>query len=540
MTTELLASIAPGAPLLAAMATTPRSPSVASTRTAPGGAALAVGAALLLLLTAPATPAPALFGLLVHDRPGAMIALLAATIALLVLVFAGRAFGSEVAGARFARRAAALTGATITLALAGNIVVLVLAWLAVGVLLTMLLDQRRGPAAREAVRTTRRLLLVGDGALLIALVLVLATAGPIALKGAMASATGALEAVALPGLGALTLLDLVAVLLVVAAMSRSALVPLHRWLPSTLAAPTPVSALLHAGVVNGAGVLLLATAPILGAAPLATALAFASGAATALLATAVMLVRADVKGGLAWSTAGQMGFMVVQIAIGAFGAALFHLIGHGLYKAAAFLGAGDAISAHARARHRPASSAVPSPRARGTAVVLLPTLGLAVAWWVLDPGFAPAKAVLFLTVAWLMTASLVAGWLRTAPLGVLRSTLAAAVVAPGLAVGYLGAIVGFERLVAGALPTSGPAAIGVWPVALVIAVAALASLAVAASPEGALLRVRVHAWLTGRSIRPLPLVVSGSGAAPRGAGPGAATAPVRTPVPHAHSVEVLR
>jgi NADH:ubiquinone oxidoreductase subunit 5 (subunit L)/multisubunit Na+/H+ antiporter MnhA subunit len=78
------------------------------------------------------------------------------------------------------------------------------------------------------------------------------------------------------------------------------------------------------------------------------ALAFAVGAVTALFGTAVMLVRTDVKGALVWSTSGQMGFMVVQLGVGAFAAALFHVVGHALYKAALFLGAGDAISAHGR------------------------------------------------------------------------------------------------------------------------------------------------------------------------------------------------
>ncbi len=153
--------------------------------------------------------------------------------------------------------------------------------------------------------------------------------------------------------GPLSLVTVVAVCLVIAGIARSALVPLHAWLPSTLAAPTPVSALLHAGVINGAGVLLIRFSPIFASSAGAMALAFAIGIVTALFATAIMLVRTDVKGGLVWSTSGQMGFMVVQLGVGAFAAALFHIVGHALYKASMFLGAGGAISAHSRQNQRP-------------------------------------------------------------------------------------------------------------------------------------------------------------------------------------------
>ena len=133
---------------------------------------------------------------------------------------------------------------------------------------------------------------------------------------------------------------MVALLVVVAALARCAQGPFGPWLPGTVAAPTPVSALLHAGFVNGGGILLIRTGAIASSSSVALVVAFAVAAATAVVATAIMAQRSDVKSELAYSTMGQMGFMVAECAVGAFGAGLVHLIGHALYKATLFLGSG--------------------------------------------------------------------------------------------------------------------------------------------------------------------------------------------------------
>lgn len=538
---EALAPIAPGAPLLAAMALLVRpSSSLAASRLALAGAVAAGVASLLLLVIAPEGGASALAGLLLVDRVRMAIALLAAAIATLVIAFASRALAGDGHESRFARLASLLTAATITLALAGNVIVLALAWVAVGQVLLALLAHDRTDPARDAVRRTRRAFLVGDAAVLNAVAIMTAVARPVRLDGALASTSAELAALPVAGIDGLRLIDVVAVLLVIAGIARSALVPLHRWLPGTLAAPTPVSALLHAGVVNGAGVLLLAMAPVFSAAAAATALAFGVGAATAVLGMAVMLVRVDVKGGLAWSTSAQMGFMVVQLAIGAYGAALFHLLGHGMYKAAAFLGAGDAISMHARMRHRPAPSSVPNVATRALAVVVTPTAGLGLAWWLIAPGFSPAKTLLFVTVAWLLSAYLVLGWLRSAPLGVAGSLATAAVGAPLVAGGYLTAIVGFERFVGAALPAAGAAAVGVVPLAVVLGAVLLAGVVLAALPASSTIRVRAYAWLVGSAIRPHRVRSLARRGAVAGAAAPVAVQPGTVPAAHALTPEVTR
>src|SRR5690606_181873 len=138
-------------------------------------------------------------------------------------------------------------------------------------------------------------------------------------------------------------LQIAAVCLALAVVLRTALLPLHGWLIQVMEAPTPVSALLHAGVVNLGGFVLIRFFPLLEAVPLARWLLVVIGLATALLAGLVMLTRVSIKVRLAWSTVAQMGFMVLECALGLYTLALLHLMGHSLYKAHAFLAASGAV-----------------------------------------------------------------------------------------------------------------------------------------------------------------------------------------------------
>ncbi len=139
--------------------------------------------------------------------------------------------------------------------------------------------------------------------------------------------------------GASPALHASAVLLVLAVALRTALLPVHGWLIQVMEAPTPVSALLHAGVVNLGGYVLIRFAPLLEHATLARWLLVALGLGTAVLAGLVMLTRISIKVRLAWSTVAQMGFMVLECGLGLYTLAALHLIGHSLYKAHAFLSA---------------------------------------------------------------------------------------------------------------------------------------------------------------------------------------------------------
>ena len=148
-------------------------------------------------------------------------------------------------------------------------------------------------------------------------------------------------------------------LVVLAAALKTAAFPLHGWLTEVMEAPTPVSALLHAGVINSGGVILIALAGLVQQSPGAMAALVIVGGFTALFGAAVMLTQSAVKTSLAWSTVSQMGFLLLQCGLGLWPLALLHIVAHSLYKAHAFLSSGGAVQAVAKLR-RPGPIAVPS------------------------------------------------------------------------------------------------------------------------------------------------------------------------------------
>ncbi|MFL0712081.1 MAG: proton-conducting transporter membrane subunit [Microcella pacifica] len=184
-------------------------------------------------------------------------------------------------------------------------------------------------------------------------------------------------AVVLSSLGAGT--DAAALLLVVAAALRCALPPAQSWLVGSLYAPTPVSAALHGGIVNGGGILVITQLPLISDSLLATvALALLAGFGL-LVGVAASLTRTDIKGRLVLSTVAQMGFMLLCAALGLAAAALVHLVAHGLYKSSLFLSSSDGIDQRAYERRAPARLAL-SPRgavARVATGAALPVLALA-------------------------------------------------------------------------------------------------------------------------------------------------------------------
>ncbi len=379
---------------------------------------------------------------LTADRATAVLALLTALVGLIVQSYGARALEGDPRLGRFSVAAGVLTGATAMVAYAATLGVLVVGWVATSVALVVLLRHRAGwqPADRAA-RLTGRTFAVGDLALVAATVVWAVSVGDVDLRRADAA----------DQLGGA--LPVVAILLVLAGLCRSALVPGHRWLPSTIVAPTPVSALLHAGVVNGLGVLAIRTAPVVGGSAAAMWVLFVAGTLTAVLATSVMLVRPDVKGALAWSTGGQMGFMAVQIAVGAFAAALFHIVGHALYKATLFLGAGGAITAHASARHHPHAARSMHPAVSAVVGAAVPAAALAAVFFLIDPHLSTSGTVLVATFGWLSGAALLRGWLAAVPAR--PTAIAIGIGATVLAtVGYVAGLAAFEHAVAPSVPFS--------------------------------------------------------------------------------------
>jgi len=141
-------------------------------------------------------------------------------------------------------------------------------------------------------------------------------------------------------------LGLAACGLAVTALLKCAQLPVHGWLIQVVDAPTPVSALLHAGVINLGGFLLILFSPLMLQSTAANGLLLFVAGVSFVLSALIMQTRVSVKVRLAWSTSAQMGFMLVECAMGLYELALLHLVAHSLYKAHAFLSAGSSVQQH--------------------------------------------------------------------------------------------------------------------------------------------------------------------------------------------------
>ncbi len=147
----------------------------------------------------------------------------------------------------------------------------------------------------------------------------------------------------LPPAGVMTL---IAILIFMGPMAKSAQVPLHTWLPDAMAGPTPISALIHAATMVAAGVYLVGRVfPVFQLSPSAMIFVAVIGTITAVIAATIALTQTDIKKALAYSTCSQLGFMVAAMGCGAFAAGLFHLFTHAFFKAMLFLCSGSVIHA---------------------------------------------------------------------------------------------------------------------------------------------------------------------------------------------------
>ncbi|EIL94772.1 MULTISPECIES: proton-conducting transporter membrane subunit [Rhodanobacter] len=259
----------------------------------------------------------------------------------------------------------AALAAVLLLVGAGNLIQLVLAWIAVSVALRqLLLFYAERDAARRAARKKLLFSSIGAGALLLA-------AGLLA-HGYGSTDIAVINAAARTG-DRPVLVTLAAAALAVAALLKSAQFPTHGWLTEVMEAPTPVSALLHAGVINAGGFLLIRFADVMLLAPGVLAVLAMVGGFTAIFGALVMLTQPAVKTSLAWSTVAQMGFMTLQCGLALFPLALLHIVAHSLYKAHSFLSSGGAVEQVAATR-RPGPVAVPDGAAVGRAFVLAITI----------------------------------------------------------------------------------------------------------------------------------------------------------------------
>jgi NADH-quinone oxidoreductase subunit L len=225
---------------------------------------------------------------------------------------------------------------------AANFFVLLVGWGLVGLSSYLLIGfWHERPSAVAAAKKAFIINAVGDAAMALALFLLVQHAGTLDFYGA-----GGVFKQAVSLGGNTWLINIVAAGLLVGALAKSAQIPLHTWLPDAMEGPTPVSALIHAATMVTAGVYLIVRAhPLFEQAVHVQQTAAGIGAVTLLAAGAIALVQTDIKRVIAYSTMSQIGYMFLAAGIGAYSAAMFHLVTHAFFKALLFLAAGVVIHA---------------------------------------------------------------------------------------------------------------------------------------------------------------------------------------------------
>lgn len=281
------------------------------------------------------------WGIIRFDSLSTLMCVLIAAISLIVNIYSLRYMVEEAGYARFFVLLGCMTGTLFLMVAAGDLITLLIAWYLVGVLLYLLLgfDTKSQPAFRYAFWTwiTYRF---GDLPLVLAAVLLYQAFDSWSLSfifQRLAIQPNITTIFDLP------LVEVVGALVALAAFARSAQFFLHTWLPYTMAGPTPVSALMHAGIVNAGGFLINRFAPLFVETSYVLHWVFIVGLATAVIGSVLMLTQNDIKKALGYSTMGQMGFMIMECGVGAFSLAIYHLIAHGLFKGTLFLSSGGVI-----------------------------------------------------------------------------------------------------------------------------------------------------------------------------------------------------
>ena len=317
-------------PLLYAFAAFP-----ASWRVALACTALAFGLAVVSLILL-ALGGPLIIINLRADAPGSIVLLLVTFIGWVITRYSQTYLSGDAGQTRYARWLMATLAAVAVVVVTNNLAVLALAWMATSLALHQLLTFfSHRPAALIAAHKKFLASRLGDVCIFTAVVLIGSTIGSLHIDQIIAKS----QALTVYPLA----LKVAVFLMVLSALLKCAQLPVHGWLIQVMEAPTPVSALLHAGIVNLGGFLLIRFSPLVSEVGGAQTLLVVVGSATAAVASLVMMTRISVKVMLAWSTCAQMGFMLMQCGLGAYDLALLHLVAHSLYKAHAFLAAGGAV-----------------------------------------------------------------------------------------------------------------------------------------------------------------------------------------------------
>ena len=280
---------------------------------------------------------------MLFDPLGTLMTFVIVSISLIVHLYSVRYMAEEAGYGRFFVLLDLMTAALLFMVIAGDLISLLVSWYLVGVLLYFLLGQNtHSPTAFRFAFWTLITYRIGDVLLILAAVLLYNAYDTWSLTIILNEITAHPDAHKVFGL---PLPEVVAFLIGLAAFARSAQFLLHTWLPYTMDGPTPVSALMHAGIVNAGGFLINRFAPIFVHSGDVLHLIFIVGLITAIFGSLLMLTQNDIKKALGYSTMGQMGFMIMECGIGAFSLAIYHLFAHGVFKGTLFLSAGSVIHA---------------------------------------------------------------------------------------------------------------------------------------------------------------------------------------------------
>ena len=376
------------------------------------------------------------------DAVSATMLVLVAFVGWVVVRYSASYLDGEARQGAFLGWLSATLAAVLLLVQAGDLVQLVVAWIATSVCLHQLLLFYRDRV--QAIRAARKKFVVariGDVALIAAAVLLAVGYGTTDITTILAAAReGTAPAAAVWATG----------LIALAALLKSAQFPSHGWLTEVMETPTPVSALLHAGVINAGGFLLIRFADVMLLAPGVLAVLVIVGGTTALFGGLAMLSQSAVKNSLAWSTIAQMGFMIMQCGLALFPLALLHIVAHSLYKAHAFLNYGTAVDQVAAIR-RPGPIAIPNGwavmRAFAIALAIYVAVGFAFGFEAKSPQAIALGAILIFGVAYLLAQGLA----DAAPRVLTRRI---AIYSVATSVSYFALQIGAEWLTAGVLPAT--------------------------------------------------------------------------------------
>ncbi|MBT2370375.1 NADH-quinone oxidoreductase subunit L [Streptomyces sp. ISL-10] len=271
------------------------------------------------------------------DGFAALVAVLVGVVASCVQIYSTAYLRDDLRYPSYAALVSLFTSAMLLVVYSGDLMVLLVGWEIMGICSYFLVGHYwETPEARAASLKAFLVTKLGDVPFLIGLFALAADAGTFRISGILGAV--AADAVDHP--------TLVSLLLLAGVAGKSAQFPLHTWLPDAMAGPTPVSALIHAATMVAAGVYFVARLlPVFAASAAAMTVLAVMAAITMVGSALAALAQDDIKRVLAYSTIGQLGYMSGALAVGDRGAAVFHLLSHGAFKALLFLAAGVIIHA---------------------------------------------------------------------------------------------------------------------------------------------------------------------------------------------------